>query len=150
MAKWQYYILPIVLLICLPAEITTAFIRRVYPTQATLLVLINFGIGLWLIQKINQYAPKFSAELGKAEAEPEEVLEIDNSRLNRMLGVGFLVFGFLLTLFLLISFVMITPRTVSSSSTASTIIEIGFIVTFNLMIAALIWFGAKIYLSGLK
>jgi hypothetical protein len=151
MAKWQYYIFPVLLIACLPAEVAMALIRRTYPTQATVLVVLDFIIGLWLAQQISKHAAKLAPEPVSPPPDiQEEVLDATNSRLNRMLGAGFLVFGFLLTLFMLVSFVMTTPRSVANATVLSTIIETGFSLMFNLLIAAVVWFGAKVYLTGLS
>jgi hypothetical protein len=152
MAKWRTYLYPILLLLCLPAEIGTALLRSTYPTQATLLVILNFAIGLWLFQQIGKPTAKLVTEPSGIEITQEQTETVidGNARLNRTLGAGFLIFGFILTVFMLVSFALTKPRTVTNPTVLSTIIEVGFAVVFNLMIGAMVWFGAKVYLTGLN
>ena len=137
---------PLVLICLVPLEILLGISKGYYPTQGSLMVLIGGWVGLKMILRLRR---PFLFPVDR-DADPEALATTQiNRHLNSGLGSSLLGMSIILALFCLLMIALIPPRPLPLDSlNPRKLVELGFIVLFNLIGGALIMFGARVYLSG--
>ena len=152
-------ILPLLLVLFGPLDLIIGLLHGNYPTEATIISLTSFIIGFILFRynrsrlNIEESFVSLTSETYSdrviSENAPEtenEVLAAATARLNTRLGTGLLIFGMGFNLLFIINGLVGSQR--ASDSSAGNLIETGFVVFFNLMVAGLEAFAARIYTAG--
>ncbi len=137
---------PALLIAFVPIDLLIGLSKAIYPTQATLAILIGGGIGLLMARRLRQPRRPLVVEDGDPEVVANTVI---NRQLNFGLGATLLGLGFLLTIFGLVMIGASPARPIPLDRLdVYKLVELGFIVLFNLLVGGLELFAARIYLLG--
>jgi hypothetical protein len=134
------------MLLLIPLDLALGLSKGVYPTQATLAVYIGGGLGVWMWRKLA--GPRRTVLVENTD--PEVIADtLVNRNLNFGLGTALLGLALVLALFGMVMIATQPGRPLPLGEiTPARMVELGFIVLFNLMLAGLEGFAAKIYLMG--
>ncbi len=135
--------LPLLLVLFGPLDLIIGLWHGNYPTEATLISLTSLVIGIVLF-RFNTRQPV--ADATPAPSEPQDETALATAHLNLRLGTGLLIFGMALNLLFIINGLVGAKR--GPDSPAGNLIETSFIVLFNLLVAGLEAFAARIYTAG--
>ena len=135
--------LPLLLVLFGPLDLLIGLWHGNYPTEATLISLTSLVIGIVLF-RFN--TGQSIADATPDRAEPQDETVAATAQLNLRLGTGLLVFGMALNLLFIINGLVGAKR--GPDSPAGNLVETGFIVLFNLLVAGLEAFAARIYTAS--
>lgn len=152
------FIIPVLLILFGPADLIAGLVQHSYPTESTLISLVSMIIGLVLfrynLHKSNDRFITAQVSLPDFYAVSESPLSPDdkdvvavNARVNVLLGSGLLLFGMFFN-FLFVFNGIIGP--LQSSGNAGNIVEVAVVILFDLLIAGLEIFGARIYTTDYR
>jgi hypothetical protein len=137
---------PALLLAFVPIDLLIGLSKGLYPTQATLAIIIGGGIGLLMARRLRQPRRPLVVEDGDPEVIANTVI---NRQLNSGLGAALLGLAFLLTIFGLIMIAVSPARPIPLDRLdIYKLVELGFLLLFNLLVAGLELIAARIYLLG--
>lgn len=152
------FIIPILLILFGPADFIVGVTHHSYPTQSTLISLVSTVIGIVLfrynLQKLNNQAattrqtlPDFYA-VSESDLSPDDADVVAvNVRVNTLLGSGLLLFGMFFNF--LVVFNGITDP-IQSGGDSGNFVVVVVVLFFDLLIAALEVFGARIYTTDYR
>lgn len=137
---------PALLILFVPIDLLIGLTKGLYPTQATLAIIIGGGIGLLMARRLRQPRRAVVIEDGDPEIIANTVI---NRQLNFGLGSALLGLAFLLTIFGLVTIAANPARPIPLDRLdIYKLVELGFIMLFNLLVAGLELMAARIYLLG--
>jgi hypothetical protein len=134
-----------------PLDLIIGLVHGHYPTEATIISVVSFLVGLFLWRyNLRQGLgvkpePTPAIEVGSSSSE-NEALYAATARLNLALGTGLLFFGLALNLLFIVNGLVGTQQI--SDSAEGNLVELGFVILFNLLVAGLEVFAARIYTTG--
>ncbi len=150
-------ILPVILMAMLPFDLLSGVaVKGAFPTQATLAALVGSGLGLYLARRLWRGAPGPLEKLARLQVVSEQgplfdpqseeaLIRLDNARVNFSLGAGLMAFGVFLTLIFIASNLVTVPVQ-ANLTLISQAVQIAVMLLFNLLVAVIELFGAKIFL----
>ena len=131
-----------------PLDLIIGLVQGHYPTEATIISVVSFLVGLFLWRYNLRQGLEVKPEPTPATASSSEneALYAATARLNLALGTGLLFFGLVLNLLFIVNGLVGTQQV--SDSTEGNLVELGFVILFNLLVAGLEVFAARIYTTG--
>ncbi|HEX2911374.1 MAG TPA: hypothetical protein VH186_11230 [Chloroflexia bacterium] len=151
------YLIPSLLMIMFPLDLVAGLAKGSYPTQASLMSALATILGIYLARKLwRGGAERLEAGIrmqvvnrqGSAfdPASDDVQVQLDNAKLNSMLGSGFMFFGIALNFIFILTYVITEPIN-ATPTVMGQLVQLAVIALFNIMVAGITFFGARIYLK---
>ena len=149
--------LPVLLILMLPFDLVAGLSKGLFPSQATLAALIGTGVGLYLARQVwggelarqeKQARLQLVSEQGQAFDPRSDAAQVrlENMQGNAALGTGLMLFGVFLTVVFITSYLVTTPITTPVSFVGQ-VVQVAVMLLFDLIVAVIEVFGAKIFLK---
>ena len=137
---------PSLLLLLVPFDLTIAVSKGYYPTQGSLLVLSGGVLAVFMLFRLLGPSNPVAVDQSNPEAIANYVI---NRKLNSGLGAALLGLALFMT-FIVLTLVAIAPARPLPLSNLTTprLVELLFMLLFNLLGMGLEFFGARVYLMG--